>query len=113
MQARTIVTGGGIALAAGAIAAIAALWAQPPAPAALPSALAAATAEVTRGRLIDSKTVTGTLGYGELSSLRPSLAGASAMVTWLAPVGSVIERGRPLYALDGRPTILFYGPAPQ
>ena len=57
--------------------------------------------------------MTGTLSYGELSALRPSLADDSAMVTWIAPVGSTVERGEPLYALDGQPTILFYGSVPQ
>jgi hypothetical protein len=73
----------------------------------------AATAEVTRGTLLDTKTVTGTLGYGDLSALRPSLADSSAMVTWIAPVGSSVERGEPLYTLDGQPAILFYGSVPQ
>jgi peptidoglycan hydrolase-like protein with peptidoglycan-binding domain len=73
----------------------------------------AATAEVTRGTLLDTKAVTGTLRYGELSALRPSLAAASAMVTWIAPVGSTVERGEPLYTLDGQPTILLYGSVPQ
>lgn len=62
---------------------------------------------------LDTKAVTGTLGYGEVSALRPSLAGASAMVTWMAPVGAIVRRGEPLYRLDGQPTILFYGSVPQ
>ncbi len=57
--------------------------------------------------------MTGTLSYGEFTALRPSLADASAMVTWLAPVGSTVARGAPLYRLDGQPTVLFYGSAPQ
>lgn len=113
MRARAILTGGVVVLAAGAVAVTGLLWTQQPPPSAAPSAVPAATAEVMRGTLLDTKTVTGTLGYGDLSSLRPSLAGASAMVTWIAPVGSSIERGKPLYALDGQPAILFYGSAPQ
>ena len=35
------------------------------------------------------------------------------MVTWIAPVGATVERGEPLYALDGQPTILLYGSVPQ
>ena len=113
MRDPTILTGGAIILAAGAIAVGGLLWLQSTPPAAAPSAVPAATAEITRGALVDTKTVTGTLGYGELSALRPSLTGDSAMVTWLAPVGSTVERGEPLYALDGQPAILFYGPVPQ
>ena len=113
MRIRPILTGGAITLAAGAVAIVGFAWMQPPPPAAAPSALPAATAEITRGTLLDTKTVAGTLGYGELSSLRPSLAEAPAIVTWIAPVGSTVERGAPLFALDGQPTILFYGSIPQ
>ena len=112
MKLRTILIGGGVISAAGAAAIAGFLWIQPP-PVAAPSAAQIATAEVTRGALLDTKTVTGTLGYGELNALRPSLADASAMVTWIAPVGSTVKRGEPLYALDGQPTILFYGSVPQ
>ena len=113
MRARSILTGGAIAFAAGAVAIAALLWIQPAPPAAAPSAISTATAEVTRGSLRDTRTVTGTLSYGELSALRPSLGGESAMVTWVAPVGSIVKRGEPLYTLDGEPTILFYGSVPQ
>lgn len=113
MRVRTILTGGAIALAAGVAAIVGLAWLQPTPPAAAPSALPAATAEITRGTLVDTKTVTGTLGYGELSALRPSLGDASAMVTWIAAVGATVERGEPLYTLDGQPTILFYGAVPQ
>src|SRR5688572_19458543 len=102
MRARTIVTGGAVTLAAGAVAIAGLLWLQPSPPAAATSAMPAATAEIVRGTLLDTKTVTGTLGYGELSALRPSLADDSAMVTWIAPVGSTGTRGEPLYTLDGQ-----------
>lgn len=113
MRVRTLFTGGAIALAAGAIAIAGFAWMQPASPTAAPSAVRMTTAEITRGDLRDTKTVTGTLSYGELSALRPSLAEASAMVTWIAPVGATIERGAPLYALNGQPTLLFYGSVPQ
>lgn len=109
---RTILTGGVLGLAAGAVAIAGWLWLQPAPPAAAPSALPAATARVTRGTLLDTRTVTGTLGYGELSTLRAS-PGVPAMLTAIAPVGSTVERGGALYALDGQPTILFYGDVPQ
>lgn len=113
MRARTIIAGGAIGLAAGSLAIATFLWGQQPARVAAPASRPVATAEIARGPLRDTKTVTGTLGYGELSSLRPALAAPSAMVTWIAPVGSVVERGAPLYRLDGQPTVLFYGPVPQ
>jgi peptidoglycan hydrolase-like protein with peptidoglycan-binding domain len=113
MRRRTLFTGGALALAAGAVAIAALLWNQQASPAAVPAAVPAATAEIVRGNLRDTRTVTGMLGYGELSALRPSLAADAAMITWLAPVGSTIERGDPLYRLDGQPAILLYGAVPQ
>lgn len=107
---RTMLTGG---IAAGAVAIAGLVLLQPPPPAAAPTALPVATATITRGPLVHSKTVTGTLGYSELTALRPTLAGASAMVTALAPVGATIARGEALYGLDGQPAILFYGTTPQ
>ncbi|MEO7223479.1 MAG: peptidoglycan-binding domain-containing protein, partial [Devosia sp.] len=109
----TFITGGAIALAAGAVAIAGMSWLQSSPPAAAPAAVPAATAEIIRGDLRDTKAVTGTLGYGELTALRPRLAEASAMVTWLASVGSTVARGAPLYRLDGQPTVLFYGSVPQ
>lgn len=108
-----MLAGGGVVFAVGALAITGPLWIQPASPAATRSAGPVATAEITRGTLVDTKTVTGTLGYGDLNTVRPSLRGASAMVTWIASVGTIVHRGEPLYRLDGQPTILFYGPAPQ
>lgn len=110
---RTILSGGTLAVAAGAVVIAGFVLLQPPPPSAAPGIVPIATAEITRGELVDSKTVTGTLGYSELTALRPSLAGDSAMVTALAPVGATIERGEALYGLDGQPAILFYGTVPQ
>lgn len=113
MRARAILAGGAIALAGGAVALIGLSSLQPASPTVALSLAPAATSEITRGDLRDTRTVTGTLSYGELSALRPSLADTSAMVTWIAPVGSTVRRGEPLYALDGQPTVLFYGSVPQ
>ena len=113
MQLRTTLTGGAIVLAAGAVAIAGLLWTQQAPPVAAPSAVPEATAEITLGPLLDTRTVTGTLSHGEVSALRPSLSETSAMVTWMAPVGSTVARGKPLYALDGQPAILFYGTVPQ
>lgn len=112
MRTRPILAGGAIMLAAGTLAIAAFSLLQAPPPVAAPS-VAQATAEIIRGTLRATKTVTGTLSYGELSTMRPSLDDASAMVTWIAPVGATVERGQPLYALEGQPTILFYGTVPQ
>lgn len=109
---RSIFVGGAIIVAAGAVV-VGFMWMPPASLTAAPSMMPAATAEITRGTLLDTRTVTGTLGYGDFSPLRPSLADSSAMVTWIAPVGSTVERGQPLYTLDGQPAILFYGSVPQ
>ena len=109
----TIITGGALSLAAGTTIFALVLWLQPARPEAAPSTMPGATTEIVRGTLLDTKTVTGTLGYGDLTALRPNLAEASAMLTWIAPVGSTVARGEPLYALDGQATVLFYGSVPQ
>ena len=113
IRRRTMLVGGATGLAAGVVVVAGLAWLQPSPPATGPAAAPSATAEVIRGTLVDTKTVTGTLGYGELSTLQPSLANDTGMLTWIAPVGATVERGAPLYAVDGQPTILFYGTVPQ
>lgn len=112
MRLTTILAGAGVILVAGAAVIAAAGWTRPATPAVAAPATPVATAAIERGMLRDIKTVTGTLSYGELNALRPSFS-ASATLTWIAPVGTVVERGSPLYALDSQPTILFYGWVPQ
>jgi multidrug resistance efflux pump len=113
MRIRTLLTGGAIALAAGTVAIAGFWWTQPSPPAAASTSVPTAMAEITRGALVDTKTVSGTLGYGELSTLQPSLADGGGMLTAIAPVGATVERGAPLYAVDSQPAILFYGTVPQ
>jgi peptidoglycan hydrolase-like protein with peptidoglycan-binding domain len=45
--------------------------------------------------------------------LRPALGTSTHIVTWIAPFGATVERGAPLYRLDGQPAILLYGNVPQ
>lgn len=110
MRTRTLLVGGVIAIIATAFT-WAMLWMQPAPPVAGVTMAAMATAEITRGTLVDTKTVTGTLGYGDLRALQPTLVGTSAMITWIAEIGATIERGEPTYRLDGQPAILLYGTA--
>ncbi|MBG0830332.1 HlyD family efflux transporter periplasmic adaptor subunit [Planomonospora sp. ID67723] len=73
------------------------------------SAAPAATAEITRTDLVDTRTVDGTLTYaGE----RHVAAAASGTVTWTAAEGSVVRRGRPLLRIDNEPLVLMYGRLP-
>ena len=76
-----------------------------------PSAAATppATAEVTRGTLIDEETKTGDLGYGDTTAIK---ARGSGTVTGLAATGSTVTRGKPLYRVDDDPVVLLYGKLP-
>jgi peptidoglycan hydrolase-like protein with peptidoglycan-binding domain len=82
--------------------------AEDPAPAA--ARQPPATAKVTRTTLTQTKKVGGTLGYGDPVAVL-GRAGAGT-VTWLAPVGSTVTRGQPVYRVDDRPVVLLYGAIP-
>ncbi|MEO3808235.1 peptidoglycan-binding protein [Sphaerisporangium sp. B11E5] len=78
--------------------------AGPPGPTA--TAPAANTAAIERGDLTDTVSVDGTLTYvGE----RKVYGGAAGTVTWIAPEGTVVTRGRPLIKVDREPQVLMYG----
>jgi hypothetical protein len=72
-------------------------------------ALPPATAQVTRMTLVATKTVSGTLGYGEPVPIR---AAGRGTLTWIAPVGSTVGRGQPLFKVDERPIVALYGSLP-
>src|SRR6266545_1093726 len=78
-------------------------------PAASP-ALPPDSAEVTRTTLVETKTAPGTLGYGDLT---PINAVGTGTLTWIAPVGSTVERGEPLFKIDERPVLALYGSVPM
>ncbi|GAA3130778.1 peptidoglycan-binding protein [Planomonospora alba] len=71
--------------------------------------LPAATAEVTRETLRDTRDADGELGYG------PAVTAVSrrpGTVTWLPESGALIGRGKPLYRIDDDPVVLMYGATP-
>jgi peptidoglycan hydrolase-like protein with peptidoglycan-binding domain len=68
-----------------------------------------ATAEVTRTTLVETKTVTGTLGYGDPV---PVDAVGEGTLTWIAAIGSTVERGKPLFKIDQVPVVALYGAVP-
>ena len=68
-----------------------------------------ATAEVTRTTLVETKTVSGTLGYGEEV---PVDAAGQGTLTWIAAVGSTVKRGEALFKIDERPVVALYGSVP-
>jgi peptidoglycan hydrolase-like protein with peptidoglycan-binding domain len=74
------------------------------------NALPPATAQVTRTTLVETRTVPGTLGYGVLT---PINAIGNGIITWLAPVGTAVSRGEPLFRVNELPVIALYGPVPM
>jgi multidrug efflux pump subunit AcrA (membrane-fusion protein) len=70
----------------------------------------AATAAVERGDLIDTVTVSGTLGHG---AERPVVNTASGTLTALPAEGAVVRRGEELYEVDRDPVVLMYAPKPM
>lgn len=70
------------------------------------------TATVVRTTLLDARTATGTLGFGDPVDVQFISRARSGIVTWIAPEGSVVSRGQPLFAIDGQPVVLLYGELP-
>jgi peptidoglycan hydrolase-like protein with peptidoglycan-binding domain len=84
------------------------------------------TATVERQTLVEREIVDGTLGYAGNRTVISRLGGEAAApgadsaapsgsggtVTALARSGSVVERGEPLYRLDGEPVVLMHGSTP-
>lgn len=70
----------------------------------------AQTATITRGDLSNSQTLDGTLGFGVPATVRA--AGGGGTVTWLAPNGTTVSRGKALYRVDDRPVSVLYGDLP-
>jgi peptidoglycan hydrolase-like protein with peptidoglycan-binding domain len=97
-------TAGGVALATGAVGSDG----DPPAD--TPSGTAPpATASVTRRDLVDEDSTTGSLGYGDTSTIANARQGT---VTWLPAEGQVLGRGQALWRVDTLPTVLMYGTVP-
>ena len=109
MRPKLLITGAAVVLLSGTAAGLALAWGsaakQPPANPALPPA----TAQVTRTTLVDTKKVSGTLGYGDAV---PVGAAQTGTLTWIAPEGSTVKRGQPLFKLDQRPVVALYGSLP-
>jgi peptidoglycan hydrolase-like protein with peptidoglycan-binding domain len=58
---------------------------------------------------VETKTVPGTLGYG---GAVPVSATGPGVLTWIAPVGSRVKRGEPLFNVDERLVVALYGSLP-
>jgi len=70
---------------------------------------AADTVAVQRTDLVTSVTISGTLGFGPPTTLTGRKPGT---LTWLPAVGTVVDRGDKLYAVDARPVPLLLGDTP-
>jgi membrane fusion protein, multidrug efflux system len=75
-----------------------------------PNPLPPATAPVTRATLVETRSLPGTLGYGDLAPI--SVAGPGTL-TWVAPAGSTVARGEALFRVDERPVVALYGEVPM
>ena len=69
-----------------------------------------ATAVVTRMTLVETVKVSGTLGYGEPTTVTGRTAGT---ITWLPAEGAIVERGGTVYRRDELPVPLLYGTVPM
>jgi multidrug efflux system membrane fusion protein len=69
-----------------------------------------ATTTVTRRDLVATDSTTGTLGYGDTTSLANHRQGT---VTWVPAEGRVVQRGQALWRVDTLPTVLMYGTIPM
>lgn len=76
---------------------------------ATPGSTGTTTSRVTKGDLVETKTIAGTLGYGKPVGVP---GGASGTITWLPEPGQVIHRDEPLYAVDERPVRAMHGTTP-
>jgi peptidoglycan hydrolase-like protein with peptidoglycan-binding domain len=108
---RKVVVGGAVAAAivGGAVAGLVLAFGSAAKEPATDSALPLATAQVRRTTLVETKPVPGTLGYGEAV---PVSASGSGVLTWIAPIGSTVKRGGPLFKVDERPVVALYGSLP-
>jgi hypothetical protein len=109
--ARFAILGTAVVFLGGAIAGSGLLTSEPAAgqPAANP-ALLPATAQVTRTTLVETRTESGTLRYGDPVPVR---ARATGTLTWIAAEGATVTRGEPLFKIDERPVVALYGAVPM
>ncbi|MFV2018036.1 peptidoglycan-binding protein [Micromonospora sp. LOL_023] len=68
------------------------------------------TVAVTRGDLVEYRVLDGEVGYGVPVPVRCELTGT---VTWIAPGGTVVGRGKELLRVDDEPVVLLYGQLPM
>jgi peptidoglycan hydrolase-like protein with peptidoglycan-binding domain len=109
MRRKLVVGGIAVVLLGGVVAGLVLAFGSAAKEPAADSALPPATAKIVRTTLVETKTVPGTLGYGEAV---PVNATGPGVLTWIAPVGSTVRRGESLFKLDERPVVALYGALP-
>ncbi|TMR92028.1 efflux RND transporter periplasmic adaptor subunit [Nonomuraea basaltis] len=108
-RVRVLAWTGGAALLAAAVATAAVGFGGNGAGTAVAGRTPPATAKVTRTTLTETKTVDGTLGYGDPISVTAKSQGT---ITWLPGEGSTITRGHGVYSVDADRHPLLYGAIP-
>lgn len=68
------------------------------------------TAAIERTTLVDSRSVDGTLGYGDTGTI--ASGGGSGTLTWVPALGATVGRGEAAYKVDDEPVPLLYGTLP-
>ncbi|MEU8143007.1 peptidoglycan-binding domain-containing protein [Nonomuraea sp. NPDC048901] len=106
---RTVAWAGGTALLAAAVAAAAIGFGGNGSGTAVAGRTPPATAKVTRTTLTETKTVDGTLGYGDTITVTAKSPGT---ITWLPEEGATITRGKAVYSVDADRRPLLYGGMP-
>jgi len=109
MRRKLLIGGAAVVTLGGAVAGLVLAWGSSTKEPAANPALPPATAKVTRTTLVETKTVSGTLGYGDPVPIRAAQRGT---LTWIAPVASRVKRGEPLFKVDERPVVALYGSVP-
>ncbi len=109
MRPKILIAAAAVVVLGGAAAGLALAWGSAAKEPAANPALPSATAKVTRTTLVETKKVSGTLGYGDSV---PVNAAQTGTLTWIASVGSTVKRGEPLFKLDERPVVALYGSLP-
>ncbi|MGW6499090.1 peptidoglycan-binding protein [Nonomuraea angiospora] len=106
---RALAWTGGAALLAAAVAAAAIGFGGGSTGTAAATRTPPATAKVTRTTLTETRTVDGTLGYGDPLTVTGKSQGT---ITWLPGEGATITRGHGVYSVDADRRPLLYGTLP-
>jgi hypothetical protein len=109
VRRKLLTAGAAVLIVGGAVAGLLLTRGSPGKEPAANPGLPPATVKVSRTTLVETKTVSGTLSYGDPVPIRATGTGT---LTWIVPVGSTVKRGEPLFKVDQRPVVALYGSLP-